>query len=127
MPLGPLGLRSGLEAGPTTAKNNPQKHGSEDPPLHFGKKMRPGKIRRAELLLFDTLDVAGFRSVDADSITFVDERGDVYDEAGFESGRLHDGAGGGFLEGRFGLDDFEIHGIGEIDADGLFFEEFDFD
>ena len=165
--------RPASESGPhITAKSEPQKHGSEDPPLqlqnrekhddvtyllqrpasvprdkkaaattakakvksadlkigHYTSgKTKPGKIQRAELLLLDALDVAGFGSVDADSITFVDERRNVYDETGFKSSGLHDGAGGGFLERGFGLNDFEVHGIGEVDADGFFLEEFDFD
>src|SRR6267142_2982567 len=78
-------------------------------------------------LLLDTLDVTGFGSVDADSITFVDEGGDVYNEAGFQSGRLHDRAGGGFLQGRLSLDNFQVHRIGQIHTNRFFVEEFYFD
>src|SRR5258707_15610667 len=78
-------------------------------------------------LLLDTLDVTGFGSVDADSITFVDEGGDVYNEAGFQSGRLHDCACGGFLQGRLSLDNFKDHRIGQIHTNRFFVAEFYFD
>src|SRR5690242_5520815 len=99
-------LSSGQEAAAASAKANPKRTGLKTP--HY-KTEKQTKAPRRKLL--DALDVAGFGSVDADSITFVDERWNVYDETGFQSGRLHDGAGSGFLESGLGLDDFEIHGI----------------
>src|SRR5262249_16684995 len=74
---------------------------------------RNGKIvwLGAPLHSIDALDVARFGRVDANLITFVDERGNVDDKTGFERGRLHNSAGSGFLECGLGLDDFEVHSI----------------
>src|SRR5262249_10129593 len=91
-----------------------------------GRLQKAGS-RKVKLHGVDALDVASFGSVDANLITFVDEGRDVDNEPGFEGGRLHDGTGSSLLQGRLGLDDFKIHGVGKIDADGFLLEEFDFD
>src|SRR5260221_1003637 len=91
--------------------------------------LRPTQLRRRKFKLeklFDALDVACFRSVHANLITFVDERGNRNDQACFQGGRLHYRAGGGFLDGRLGLGNTQIHGVRQIDADGFFVVEFHF-
>src|SRR6266481_7618478 len=76
--------------------------------------------------LLDALDVAGFGSVYANLITFVDEWGNGNYQAGFESCWFHHRAGGGFLDGGLGLRDAQIHGVGKVDTDGFVVVEFHF-
>src|ERR1039458_8779166 len=64
-------------------------------------------------------EVCAFAGVDADFFSFVDEGGHLDDEAGLGFGGLGDAGGGGRLEARFGFDDGQLDGGGQVDAHGL--------
>src|SRR5882762_3043161 len=68
----------------------------------LGRRALQKPLQKQELL--DALDVASFRSVHANLITFIDKRGNRNDESGFQGSRLHHRAGGGLLNGWLGLD-----------------------
>ena len=64
----------------------------------------------------DVLAVAG---VDADGLARGDVHGDLDLGAGGEGGGLAAGGGGVALEGGRGVDDLQVDGGGELDADGV--------
>jgi hypothetical protein len=63
-------------------------------------------------------EVGSFAGVDANLFAFVDEGRNLDDEAGFELGRLGDAGGGCGLDAGLGLDDGQLDGAGQVDADG---------
>src|SRR5690348_6092002 len=73
----------------------------------------------------DALDVAAFGGVDLHFVAVVYKRRHVDDQAGFEGGGLHDGAGGGLLQRRLRVGHSQVNRIGQQDAHGLAFIELD--
>src|SRR5438045_1965828 len=74
--------------------------------------------------LLDALHVTRFCGVHFDFIALVYEWRDGDDQAGLQSGRLAHRAGRCLLQRRLGADYFQLHGILEIDSDGLVLEKF---
>ncbi len=63
--------------------------------------------------------VSAFARVDADFFAFVDEGGNLDDEAGLGLGGLGDAGGSGRFQAGLGFDDRQLDRRGQVDADSL--------
>jgi hypothetical protein len=92
------------------------KAGKENQRRHDSRQEVPAEAEPAghgtRHTLLHSLDVARFGGVHLDLVAGADKGRHVHHQAGFQLGRLHHRAGGGFLNGLFGFDYSQIHGIG---------------